>query len=218
MYAAAYFQEIRDLLAFIEDKQMEATRTVAKTMAHVIRQGQRVHLLDNGHLLGNEMQGRAGGFPLLNVLTKDEVYNPALVRRDDMVIIASVSGRSDAVVSAALRCKQRGTSVVALTSTAQANVAKSEHSSGKLLIDVADFVIDIGGKAGDGLLEINGLDERACPGSGIASVVVMWALLAQAAGHLIEGGMVPTVFTSVNVPGGEEALRIEEQRFRDLGY
>lgn len=213
-----YFEAARTLLDELEQTQTEAILNISAKLAATVVGGRCVHLLDHGHLLGAEMHNRAGGFPLLSVIGQGDIGNPFLVRRGDAVIIASVSGRAPEVVDAALACKRRGVYVVALSSTAQASAVAPGHPSGKLLLDVADASLDLRGRAGDALVELSGLQRRACPGSGVAGAVLMWALMAQTAERLVSAGMEPTVFSSVNLPDGERAFAEERRRFEDLGY
>lgn len=194
-----------------------AIRQVANLATDVVASGGVLHILDHGHLLGNEMTCRAGGLAAIHVVTLEEARNPVLVRRGDLLFIASVSGRSKQVVQAALQAKERGVHTVALTSLAQAAMAQPEDPELGLLRDVAEAVLDIGGVAGDAL--IGGDGGKACvPGSGILSVVVMWAVVAELVAGLRKRGIEPTIFTSVNVPGGEQSFEKEMARYARLGY
>lgn len=192
-------------------------RRMANLAADVVASGGVLHILDHGHLLGNEMTARAGGLAVIHAVTLEDARNPVVVRRGDLLFIASVSGRSKQVVEVAIQAKERGVHAVALTSSAQAAVAQPEDPNLGLLRDVAEEVLDIGGVAGDAL--IGGDGDKACvPGSGVLSVVVMWAVVAELVAALRKRGIEPTIFTSVNVPGGEQSFEKEMARYVRLGY
>lgn len=213
-----YFDAILALIGEVREAQRANICEAAAQSARALAEGRGVHLLDHGHLLGAELANRAGGLAALRTVTVEDVRNPALVRRGDVLFLASVSGRAKEVVEGALLARTRGVFVVGLTSGAQAERAVAEYGSGKLLRDVADLVIDIGGVAGDAFLEFEGLGRRACPSSGVVSAVVMWAVVAETIARMAADGVEPTIFTSVNVPGGPERYEAEVQRYQRLGY
>lgn len=216
--AIRYLSAITDVLQrFGDPDSLQAIDDVSKLISRALWDGQQVHLFDNGHFLGNEFLQRAGGVPFLHCLRGEEVRDPAIVRSRDVLIIASVSGRSTAVVEMAMLARERGVHLVALTSLTQARGAPAEHPSGKRLHELADVTLDIGGVQGDGLLDFPGISHRFGPASGIASAVLLWMVLAQVVGNLLAAGLQPTVFPSVNVPGGAEAFQEALAAFQRRG-
>lgn len=218
MSSERYFDAILELIQEVRQGQQQTIQEAARHAARTLEEGGCVHLLDHGHLLGAELVSRAGGLAALRLVTIEDVRNPALVRRGDVLFVASVSGRAKEVIESALLARERGVLVIALTSGAQAAQAPVEHGSGKLLRDVADLVIDIGGVAGDALLAFERLERRACPSSGVISALVMWAVVAEMVAQMEADGFAPTIFTSANVPGGLESYQAEIQRYQRLGY
>lgn len=218
MSSERYFDAILELIQEVREEQRQTIQKAARHAARTLEEGGCLHLLDHGHLLGAELVSRAGGLAALRLVTIEDVRNPALVRRGDVLFVASVSGRAREVIEAVLLARERGVLVIALTSNAQAAHAPVEHESGRLLRDVADLVIDIGGVAGDALLTFERLGRRACPSSGVISAVVMWAVVAEAVAQMEADGFMPTIYTSANVPGGLERYQAEIQRYQRLGY
>ncbi len=218
MSCERYFDAMLALVQEVRQQQQHTIQKVACHAARTVEEGGCVHVLDHGHLLGAELVSRAGGLAALRLVTIEDVRNPALVRRGDVLFVASVSGRAKEVIESALLARERGVLVISLTSGAQAAQAPVEHESGKLLRDVADLVIDIGGVAGDALLAFERLGRRACPSSGVISAIVMWAVVAEMVAQMEADGFVPTIFTSANVPGGLESYQAEIQRYQRLGY
>ncbi|MEW6227105.1 MAG: sugar isomerase domain-containing protein [Bacillota bacterium] len=218
MSSERYFDAILESIQEVRQGQRQTIQKAARHAARTLEEGGCVHLLDHGHLLGAELVSRAGGLAALRLVTIEDVRNPALVRRGDVLFVASVSGRAKEVIESALLARERRVLVIALTSGAQAAQAPVEHESGKLLRDVADLVIDIGGVAGDALVTFERLERRACPSSGVISALVMWAVVAEMVAQMEADGFVPTIFTSANVPGGSESYQAEIQRYQRLGY
>lgn len=218
MYGELYLTEIKNRLDEIIAAEMDNISQIAQKAASSIANGGAIHILDNGHLLGAEMTARAGGLGLSHMVSVDDVKNPVLVRKGDVLFIASVSGRSKRIVDAALIAKKRGVYTVALTSRAQNGIAEPENKELGLLPDVTDTFLDMHAVAGDAILEYPEIGKRAIPASGILSVAVMWAFKAELIDALHKLGIKPTIYTSVNIPGGEEAFHKELERYAEYGY
>ncbi len=218
MLAELYVKEIGKCLQAMIEKEKENIAEIAETVAERVALGGTIHLLDHGHLLGAEMTARAGGLALIHTIRVDDVKNPVIVRPADVLFIASVSGRSRSLVEAALLAKKRGVFTVALTSSAQNGVTEPEDPKLGLLPGATDRVLDIQGVAGDAILRENDASKPFIPASGILSVALMWSLVAELVGALRRKGIEPTIYTSVNVPGGQEAFESEVKRYSELGY
>lgn len=136
----------------------------------------------------------------------------------DQLIIGSVSGRSPFIVELALEAGRRGIHTLALTAGRYARTLPPLHVSGKLLYQVTEDVIDIQTGAGDAALAMEGLEEKVCPTSGVMAAIAMWTLESDIAQALLEKGVIPTVFRSVNYPDGPERLSAARQRFAERGY
>jgi uncharacterized phosphosugar-binding protein len=145
----------------------------------------------------------------------DFLLDRCYFRKGDVLLLCSVSGSSSIIVNLALGAQKRGVKTIAITSPTYSKSIKSHHPSGKFLYQVADLVIDNCGEVGDALLEIPGLDSRACPSSGLAFVYIAWSLIAQVLRNLTERGIKPQVYKSVNLPDGpafnEKARAIYER-------
>jgi uncharacterized phosphosugar-binding protein len=61
----------------------------------------------------------------------------------DVMVVFSASGVSAVPIEMARGARDRGMSVVAVTSVAQTEAGPSRHSSGTRLLDHADVVIDL---------------------------------------------------------------------------
>jgi uncharacterized phosphosugar-binding protein len=140
----------------------------------------------------------------------------------DIVLVGTNAGTDAGTVEVALQARAAGCTVVALTSVAYErwpDVVR-EHPTSRRLIDVADLIVDVGGVIGDGILALAGVDTPVGPTSGVALVAVAWAILARAAELLVERGVAPIVYRSVQIPGAEALFRERKARYEatGLGY
>jgi uncharacterized phosphosugar-binding protein len=152
----------------------------------------------------------------------DEELADLAVRRSglapgDVLIVNSVSGKAPLPVQVALSAKRLGVTVVAITNVAYSSAVQSLHSSGKRLFEVADVAIDNCGMVGDAALDMEGLDARAVPTSGLTFCYIIWALTAEAISQMVARGLKPHVYRSVNLPDGEEFNARAEAEYRETG-
>ncbi len=135
----------------------------------------------------------------------------------DVLIVNSVSGKAASVVQVALAAKRLGVSVVAITNLSYSRSVAGEYSSGKHLFEVADVVIDNCGVAGDAILEVEGVEAKVAPTSGLTFCYIIWALTCEAIDQMLARGLRPHVYQSVNRPGGSEFNARAEAEYRETG-
>ena len=128
----------------------------------------------------------------------------------DVMIVFSASGVSAVPIEMAAGARDRGMTVVAVTSVAQTKASSAHHSSGTRLIDHADVVIDLCTPVGDALVTLDGVETPVGPGSTLANTAIVNEIKVQTAGLLAARGALPPVITSGTVVGTEKA----EQLFR----
>jgi uncharacterized phosphosugar-binding protein len=148
----------------------------------------------------------------------DWVFAQGTLCPGDVLIIGSVSGTGPRVVELALQGRERGLTVIALTAPAHSGCLAPQHPSGKRLFEAADIVLDNHAAYGDSFYAVPGFDTPICPISGVAAAVLMWALTAGIVERLVQRGSEPSVYTSVNLPGGPAAVERVEARYRERGY
>lgn len=123
---------------------------------------------------------------------------------DSMLVISS-TGINNVVVAVALGAKRRGLPVVAITSFAHSQAARSRHASGKRLMEVADVAIDNCTPPGDAMIEIDGAEYPVGPGSTIGTATVAHSINERVATKLVERGAPPIVLGSPHFQGAEGA-------------
>lgn len=242
--SSTYFARLQGLIKDIADSETDAIEKVAALGAASISKQGALHIFDTGHMLMTEMIGRAGGLLAWTPLSisfavnnpnrfRDKQGAPApddlpeyvrlalgrsKLREGDLLFAGSVSGKSAMPVEMALQGKTTGATVIAVTSVEHSSKLESEHPSGKRLYEVADLVLDNHAPPGDAMLEVDGFDRRVCPASGLAAACLLWAVNARVIELLVQQGVQPSVYSSVNLPGGPENVRAVEERYTELGY
>ena len=122
------------------------------------------------------------------------------LRRGDSFVVFSHGGLNAAPIEAALYAKERGLTVITVSSLKNAVVSQATHSTGKKLSDVADIAIDNCVAPEDSQVEV-GRPEKVAAGSTMAVVYVAMTLVAETGARLVAKGVQPTTFVSPNVPG-----------------
>ena len=133
----------------------------------------------------------------------------------DVIIIHSVSGRNTVTIDAAIRAREKGAYVIALTSMETTTALKSRHPSGKNLYEVSDLVLDNCGCLGDGALDIPGVMEKVGPTSTAVGAAMLNAMMAQAVELITAAGGVAPVFVSANLEGGDEHNKKMLSQYKD---
>jgi uncharacterized phosphosugar-binding protein len=155
-------------------------------------------------LMWSNVVGPGGARELLWI-ERREGYAPVFLQsyalsRGDCFIVFSHGGTNAAPIEAALYAKERGLTVITVSSLANAAAAAASHSSGKKLSDVADIAIDNCVAPEDSQVDV-GRPEKVAAGSTMAVVYVAMALVAETAARLVAKGHPLTTFVSPNVPG-----------------
>ncbi|GEK92002.1 SIS domain-containing protein [Alkalibacterium kapii] len=221
-----YFQKIEEQLK--EQLKEEHIEQAAQFCAESIRAGRLVHVFGSGYsqMMAMEVFYRAGGIVPINALLlpqyalfphaelsthqeRDENFSNHYLHMEDIdekdtMIVASVSGRNAGVIDMALEAKNVGMHVVALTSLAFSQTISSRHSSGKLLKDVADVVIDIKCDAGDVAMSLERIDSKFAATSKVLGLTVMESIIARTIEINKEHQFDTPIFSSSNLNDGDK--------------
>jgi len=230
------FESIYKILDKIKQTQRNNILKAADLITESLMKGGLLHTFGTGHseMVAEEVWSRAGGLAVVNLMTGRDLstmsgissfveripqYADALlasydIRPKDAIIIISNSGINALPVEMALRTKQMGLKVIAITNLAHSKSSKARssgrHPSGKRLFEVADIVLDNCGVPGDAVLEIEGLPvkgQRAIGTSTIAGTFIINAVVAQVIQNLIDKGVTPPVLISGNVEVTDEGRK-----------
>ncbi|MFJ6746747.1 MULTISPECIES: SIS domain-containing protein [unclassified Streptomyces] len=228
--AGAFFDAAIDLLRQVRDEEGDRITAAGELIAATVAEGGRVFSFGAGHssLPAQDTVYRAGGLAIMNLLSvpgvvgvdvRPATLGSALERVDglagavldtsplqagDVLVIISLSGRNSLPVEMAMNARALGIRVIGVTSVAYADATKSRHSSGTYLKDHCDLVLDSRIPVGDAELTLPGIDAPFAPASTVVTSAIMQAVVATAAGALVERGIDPPLLRSGNVDGGHE--------------
>jgi len=229
MSAKAYFDAVEQGLQQMRETQLDAIERGAEIFCEAIVGGKPLFAFGASHsfILPMEMIYRTGGLMLVNPiypLGMDLAVRPLPMTSQierveglgrvllegtpaqdgDVLLIASASGRNPIVLDMALAAREKGVTVIGVLALAYCKSSTSRHSSGKLLHELCDLVIDECAPVGDAAVEIPGLSQKTGPLSTVLGCTVVNALVSEVLARLMERGVTPPVFLSANLPGGDE--------------
>ncbi len=147
----------------------------------------------------------------------DDLWELTAPAPADVFLIASNSGVNGSIVGFALKAKENGHGVIAVTSLEHTARVTPKHPSGLRLSEIADVVIDNLAPYGDATLTLDG--DGDSDGIGVGAVSSMTAaFIAQlltigATERLAASGGTPPVYLSANIPGGDEHNHVLEDRY-----
>lgn len=202
--AQHYANRMLERLGAMTREQQNSIDTAAESVATAIGNGHRIWIAETSHGLHDEGTFRAGGLMAVHKLS-----DPIGIEAGDVVIVPTNAGTTHLTVDLALIAKTRNARSIALTQVAYEMDPRlvPEHPSGQRLSEVADIVVDLGGRYGDTELDFASGEcaFSAIPGSGIAAMLAMWMIFAGAAELLCERGTPPLIWDSMQMPGVHEA-------------
>ncbi|CAM2783173.1 sugar isomerase domain-containing protein [Saccharomonospora xinjiangensis] len=214
---------MRELLDAV-DSQQEELGKAAGLLLDVVSGDGIVHAAGAGHSLAMvcETFYRAGGLAAVRPLWDPEVLpltgalrssaaervpgrgrglaERADIRTGDAVVVFSTSGRNPYPVEIAQVARDSGVPVVAVTSTAAS--AAATDRSGSRLADFATVVLDTHVPPGDVVYPATA--PRTSAASTVAAAYLWAALLAELEDLAVHRGVELPLWTSANVPGGDE--------------
>lgn len=245
MYYKLFISRLQEIVSTVNETQGETIIKVAKHCADAIAADRWVHLFGAGHSAIPVMDAfpRIGSFvgfhPLLELnlsfngqvvggmaqrqasfLERVEGYAEVIMANHnfsprDVLILFSHSGINQLIVDMALLGKDKGMTVVGVTSVEHSSRNSARHSSGLRLFEAVDYVLDTCVPEGDALVNIEGLDYPVGGSSTIVSDVIMISLVTQTAAELAHRGYQPTIWPSHNIHTTPEAyakMAVQEER------
>ncbi|OYN88661.1 sugar isomerase domain-containing protein [Parenemella sanctibonifatiensis] len=200
--------------------QLDVIRTTAAAIADSYGAGGTLWAFGTGHshMIAEEIWGRAGGLTEVKAILEpalmlhEGLQKSSLTERlpgmaevllacrdigaDDVVLIASNSGRNAVPVEFARGCKERGATVVALTSVQHSRQTTSRVPSGEKLLDIADIVIDNCGEPGDAIMANDPHPVGAT--SSMVGCMLVQALVVEVVAEMHRRGTPAPVLLSLN--------------------
>lgn len=222
--AAAFGSAVRDHLGAVEQRNATALDAVAERFVGAVRDGMRVHVAGTGHSSALVLEAfyRAGGLACVNPITHpglnplaggiastviersgdlaDVLLAQAAPRADEVAVIFSSSGANPLPVELARGLRRAGVWLVAVSSLPHLRAAPAR--AGIKLDELADVLLDTDVPAGDAAFTVDGAS--TAPLSSLTSIYLWNLLLARVAELARDQGVELPLWTSANVPGGDE--------------
>lgn len=240
MYAEEYVDKVQSCIAKAWKTQKGHLEQAAELVCDAIAAKHNVFVFGCSHagILAEEVFYRTGGLAVINPIffpgfmlnTRPITMTSKLERLSglgtaileqnhlqsgDVLLLHSVSGRNTVPVEMALEASRRGIHTVCITNLNYSRAVTSRHPGGKRLFEVCDIVIDNCGDVGDAAVQPEGLPEKIGATSTAVGAALINALVIDAVERLLKKGIVPPVFLSANLPGGDEHNAAIFEEYRD---
>ena len=240
-----YLDTIKANLDRVKKEQAENIRKAAELMADAVANDRLISVYGGGGhttLVMGEMFFRAGGFANINPIMETglSVFNQALkylelerienygsaimryynLQKDDVLIIFHNIGINAATIDAAMEAKKAGAKIIAVSSSYWQNEMPKDHfirhSNGKNLFDYADVAIDDYNPVGDAAVLVPGCETSIAPISNVVDFTIAHWLEIECVRLCVERGIEPPLWSSANVPGGDEKNAAKLEKYRPL--
>lgn len=238
----AYHGSVSALLKKIVDNEQERMRKASTILAEAIQKDRLIYVLGTGghsSMAAEEMFWRAGGlvpiYPILdpglsvmhgalrsNLIERTPGYIAPILKyhgltRGDVLLLCNAYGINASTIDAALECRRLGITTIAITSTEFCRGVPpghpSRHPSNQNLYEVADHYINCWMPFGDAVVSFEKVPQKVCPTSSMVNFFALNCLVAATVEELVRRGVEPPIWTSSNIPGGDEANRKHFEKY-----
>ena len=220
-----YLENVESLIGKLKASS-ESIELASVAVAASLKNDGLIHIFGTGHshMLAEEMFYRAGGLGAVNPILEEDLMlhknaskstelerDPSLastilarhkLRKGDVFIIASNSGGNALIEAMALEVKERGLTLIAITSLNHAT-SPAARAQGRKLHELADICIDNLGEVGDASISYRQIPEKTGPTSTVIGAVIVNAIVARAVEIALEDGFTPQIFSSSNTSSGD---------------
>ena len=234
-----YIENVQSIVEKIKTEGAESILKTAEVFKNALKNGNNIYLFGTGHshMLAEELFYRAGGLVKIQPIFETElmlhesasksteyerlpgyaerIFKDYGMKRGDVIVIISNSGRNGVCVDMAQLSKESGLSVVALTNLNHSKASPSRHESGKKLFEFADIVLDNMGCVGDASVYFPEINKYAAPTSTSSGAAILNAVVAGCIEKMLEDGFIPEVFSSSNIDGGDAINEEYINKYKD---
>lgn len=213
-----YFETMQTVINKIKATQGDNIRKAAEILAETTGKGGLIYGFGTGHshLVVDDAFWRAatpanycalleqsatGSFEITKSYYIENTYDIGKfivdyhrITPNDCMIIISNSGNNIAPIDAALRAREKGIPVIAITAVEYSNYLKFKHKDKVKLKDVADVVLDNCSLIGDAAVEVEGFPMKVGSTSTIPNVFLQNAILCEMVDILVKQGIEPDVY------------------------
>ncbi|MGK0229013.1 MAG: putative phosphosugar-binding protein [Gammaproteobacteria bacterium] len=240
---ADYLEGVVAIMRQIQCEEKGAMDAAARLLAKQIASDQLVHVFGPGghsNLATQEVFFRAGGLMHMNAILDEGTllsngalrsmamertpgYGKLVIENQglgskDLLILVNAYGINAALIDAALTARERGVTLIGISSHAHANQTAvdhpARHPSKQNLHELVDVAIDTKVPIGDAIVDIPGVNENTSAVSTFTNAIALNSLMIRTIVHLRDMGEEPPIWRSGNAPGGDEANAKFLDRFR----
>jgi len=241
-YTEFYRDTVVGLLREIEEKEGDSIDKAADLMAQAIKEDKLIHVIGPGghsNIGAYELFYRAGGLVPVNaildpgtllsmgarrstIIERTPGYGVAVLEafgvKDGVLIIVNAYGINSMCIDVALEARRRGLPTIGVTSRAFADKVPPDHParhpSKKNLFELVDVHVDCHMPFGDSVVSMEGLRQKIAPVSTLVNCFTLNLLVIATVEKLLAQGVTPPVWTSANIPGGDEANKAYLERYQ----
>jgi uncharacterized phosphosugar-binding protein len=235
-----YLNEVTDILKKIEKDSGESIDQAANLMGKTILSEKLINVIGTGghsNIGAMELFWRAGGLVPINALLDPgidlahgakhsnimertlgygkSVLESYYLKEGEILIIVNAYGINTMTIEVAIEAKKKGLKTIGVSSTGFANsVPKTHparHPSGKNLHEIVDIFVNNHMPLGDAIVKFDNLEQRVAPVSIICNSFALNLMVIRTVEKILEEGMIPPIWTSANLPGGDEANKNYEE-------
>ena len=233
-FYTTFIDTVEEKFKEIRTTQEENIKKAGEIVAGSLMAGGMMQAFGSGHshAVAIEIASRAGGLiqsraikePAGGIYETVEGVGKIVCEKldlepNDCFVMISNSGRNPMIIEMAEYVKSLGLPLIAITSLDASKSMTSRHSSGKLLYQIADVVLDNKGEYGDAAIQIPGMEVKVLSTSSFTSMLLADCMVLHAMKTLMDKGVEPPVAVSKNIDGGyERTLPIRQKFKKRLGY
>lgn len=236
-----YLDKIYTILKEVSEKEKSNIDQAVQLLVKKISNKNQIFAFGASHagILTEELFYRAGGLAIINPIfepslmlnsrpvTKTSemervdgfgsiIANNCPLQKGDIIIVHSVSGRNPVAIDLVLTAKKQGVTIIAITNVKYSSMVTSRHKSGKRLFEVADLVIDNHGDIGDACVQVKGIQQNVSPTSTVIGATILNIIVSETVKGLVSKNIVPPVFFSANIDGGDEHNRKILEEYKEV--
>lgn len=225
-----YYEQINGMIDNVLTSEDLNMTKAAELIANAIESGGILHAFGSGHSYANaiEICGRAGGLipskaveePSRGIYEMIEGVGTQFTnfvdfKENDVIVMISNSGRNPLSIEIAMYAQLIGMKIIVLTALDSSKQLTSRHSSGKLLYQFGDVIIDNHGVPGDAAITLPGLEVKTGGTSSVIGSILLNEVMLRSIQLMIENGYTPPIFLSANIDGGPSYNQTQLDKYKD---
>ena len=236
-----YKNEILKLIDEVFETQLDSMEKVSNLLIATVKNKNSIYIFGSSHagILSEEAFYRAGGLALINPIFSPNLmlnvkpvtftsdveklegygrifFKTLNLKKDDVLIIHSVSGRNPVSIELADEAKKIGVKLIIITNMKYTLSVTSRHQNDKKLYEYADIVLDNCGEIGDATVKLEGLEQRVAPSSTVIGAMMLNSIIVDITEKLLKEGLDVPIFFSANRDGGTEHNEKIFEKYSDL--